>query len=135
MSKDDSLTGVTKKMNTTAAEPYLKTKTNYTGYLLTVIFLLFWPIAQRLASNGDPSIGFIDPNIWLLILLSLICFMVITGLCWWLLQRFWLTLGLPDMGNMVSQFKTLKSWQQLSFFWASFALLLLTMLGVLSAIL
>ncbi|MOA37162.1 hypothetical protein D3C78_1587350 [compost metagenome] len=61
--------------------------------------------------------------------------MVVTGLCWWLLHRFWLSLGLPDTGSMVSQFKALESWQQLSFLWASFALLLLTMLGVLSAIL
>lgn len=124
ISNDDSLRRAVAKINT-----------NYTSYVVMIIFLFLWPIAQHLVSSGDPSVGFIDPNIWLLILLSLICFMVITGLCWWLLHRFWLSLSLPDMGNMVSQFKTLKSWHQLSFLWASFALLLLTMLGVLSAIL
>jgi hypothetical protein len=116
-------------------EPYLKKKTKYTGYLLTVVLLLLWPVAQRIVTSGDESIGVIDPNIWMLILLSLICFMTVIGLCWWVLWRVWLSLGLPDMGSIVSQFKALESWQQLTFFLASFALLLLTVLGVLSAIL
>ncbi|WP_316817982.1 hypothetical protein [Pedobacter nyackensis] len=114
-------------MNTKSAGSYLLV-------LLLGLLLLLWPVVQRLVINGDPTIGVIDPNIWLLLLLSLISFLLITGLCWWLLQRLWTSLGLPVLGNMVSQFKTLESWQQLSFFWASFALLLLTVLGVFSAV-
>lgn len=137
ISKDDPLKrGVTgMEFNTERLGPYLKSKVNYVGYLLAAILLLLWPISQRLVMGGDPSIGFVDPNIWLLILLSLICFMAVIGLCWWVLQSFWLSLGLPGLSSLVSQFKTLESWQQLSFFWSSFALLLLTMLGVLTAIL
>lgn len=137
VSKTESLSRPVAGMgfSTVNGEPYLKRKVNYTGYLITVILLLLWPFAQSVVTYGDERIGIIDPNIWMLMLLSMICFMVVIGLCWWVLQRFWLSLGLPGLGSMVSQFKALESWQQLSFYWASFALLLLTMQGVLSAIL
>jgi hypothetical protein len=42
---------------------------------------------------------------------------------------------LPTLGYMVSQFKQLLLWQQLGFYWASFALLLWAAVGVLSAVL
>lgn len=137
VSKTESLSRAVAGMdfNTLNGEPYLKRKVNYTGYLLTVILLLLWPFAQGMVTNGDERIGVIDPNIWMLMMLSVIYFMVVTALCWWVLQRFWLSLGLPGLGIMVLQFKALESWQQLSFYWASFALLLLTMQGVLTAIL
>lgn len=110
-------------------------RADYSGYLLLLILLLIWPLLQRLVRITDPTIGFIDPNIWLLILLGLIAFMVTTALCWWLTQRFWTNLGLPALGDMVSQFKELPLWQQLGFYWASFGLLLLAAVGVLIAIL
>ncbi|WP_316815855.1 hypothetical protein [Pedobacter nyackensis] len=115
--------------------PHFKNEANYMGYLITAILLLLWPVAQHLLIGTDPTIGFIDPNIWLLILLSLICFMVVVGLCWWVLQQFWLSLGLPLLGNMVLQFRELSLWQQLGFYWASFVSLLLAAVGVLTAIL
>lgn len=105
------------------------------SYLLLLILMLIWPVAQFVVTSTDPTIGFIDPNIWLLLLLGLICFMVVTGLCWWFLQRFWMSLGLPAIGNMVLQFKELSVWQQLGFYWASFVALLLAAVGVLTAIL
>lgn len=107
----------------------------FRNYLLVAILILIWPIAQYAVTSMDATIGFIDPNIWLLFFLSLICFMVLTGLCWWLLQRFWMSLGLPAIGNMVVQFKELCVWQQLGFYWASFVSLLLAAVGVLGAIL
>lgn len=108
---------------------------HYKVYLLLVMLLAVWPIAQYVIMSADATIGFIDPNIWLLILLSLICFMIVTGLCWWLLQRFWMSMGLPAIGNMVLQFKDLLAWQQLGFYFASFVCLLLAAVGVLTAIL
>lgn len=105
------------------------------NYLLVAILILIWPIAQYALTSMDATIGFIDPNIWLLFFLSLICFMVLTGLCWWFLQRFWMSLGLPAIGDMVVQFKELCVWQQLGFYWASFVSLLLAAVGVLGAIL
>lgn len=106
----------------------------YLFLLLLGLLLLLWPIAQRLVMQSDPTIGFVDPNIWLLLLLSLITFLGMTGLCWWLLQQFWTSMGLPGPGNMVLHFKALSLWQQLGFYWASFGLLLLAAVGVLSAI-
>ena len=81
-----------------------------------------------------PLSGSLDQNIWLLIILSMICFLTITGLCWWLLQRFWQSLGLPAFSKLVSQFNSLESWQQLGLYLFCFALLLFTAIGSLVAI-
>ncbi|WEK21635.1 MAG: hypothetical protein P0Y49_10855 [Candidatus Pedobacter colombiensis] len=121
-------------MNTLKITKYDVSGRNYTPYLLFGLCLLLWPLLQWLVMSSDPTIGFIDPNIWLLILLSLISFLMVIGLCWWLLQRFWMRLGLPLLSDMVLQFKKLELWQQLGFYWASFALLLLAAIGVLTAI-
>jgi hypothetical protein len=110
-------------------------ESNYTSYLLFGLLLLLWPLLQHLLMGSDPTVGYVDPNIWLLILLSLICFLLVTGLCWWLLQQFWMSLGLPALGSMVLQFKELTLWQRIGFYWASFGLLLLAAVGVLTAIL
>jgi len=107
---------------------------NYLPILLLGLLILLWPLAEHLVTKGDPTVG-LSPTIWLLFLLSSIIFMVTIGLCWWLLQKFWMSLGLPGLGNMVSQFKELSKWEQLRFYWASFALLLLAAVGVLTAIL
>ncbi|WP_316814475.1 hypothetical protein [Pedobacter nyackensis] len=123
------------RKDTVGMAPFLKRKANYKGYLLTAILLLLWPVAQRFVMDVDPTIGFIDPNIWLLILLSFISFTVLIGLCWWILHGFWLSVGLPGLGNMVLQFRGLSLWQQLGFYWASFVSLLLAAVGVLTAIL
>lgn len=106
----------------------------YLFILLFGILLLLWPVAQHLIIQSDQTIGFVDPNIWLLLLLSLIAFLGVTALCWWLLQQFWMSMGLPGLGIMVLQFNTLEVWQQLGFYWASLCLLLLAAVGVLSAI-
>lgn len=109
-------------------------RNNYMGYLLLGLLVLLWPLLQRVVNGADPVIGFIDPNIWLLILLSLICFLVVTGLCWWLVQNFWMSLGLSLSGDMVLQFKKMESWQQLGFYWLSFVSLALAAVGCLNAI-
>ena len=107
---------------------------SYLPVLLTGLILLIWPLLQRLVLWSDPTIGFVDPNIWLLLLFSLISFVVVLVLSWWLLKSGWQLLKLPAISQLVSQFKTLASWQQLSFFLASFALLLLVALGIFSAV-
>jgi len=102
--------------------------------LLLVTLIMLWPVAARLISNGDATAGYVDPSIWLLVLMSVICFLALVGLCWWLLDRLWESLELPDLKNLVLQFKNLQLWYQLGFFWASFALLLLAAVGCLTAI-
>ncbi|WP_316819812.1 hypothetical protein [Pedobacter gandavensis] len=101
-----------------------------------VLLLLFclWTVGPIVLRSIDGTAGNIDQSIWLLILLSLIGFLLITGLCWWLLKQAWASLGLPDILFMVSQFKTLLLWQQVRFFLASFGLLLLAAIGCLSAV-
>ena len=110
------------------------TGTNYTGHLLFLGLLTLWLCVQRLILNSDPTIGPLDPNIWLLLVFSLISFLVLLGMVWWLLGKVWATLGLPALNNMVLQFNTLHLWQQLGFYWASLCLLLLAAVGVLNAI-
>ncbi|NQX38807.1 hypothetical protein SAMN05421820_101842 [Pedobacter steynii] len=110
-----------------------------TAYALEIGFLLFvmvllWPLGQHLIISADVTAGYIDPGIWLLVLLSLISFLLVAGLSFWLLQRLWLGLGLPVIEVMVLQFKTLDSWKQLSFYWASFVSLLFAAVGCLIAI-
>lgn len=107
---------------------------NFIGYLLLGLLVLLWPLLQRMISGANPVFGTVDPNIWLLIVLSLICFLVITGLCWWLAQNFWMALGLPLSGDMVLQFKKMESWQQLGFYWLSFVSIVLAAVGCLNAI-
>ncbi|MBB5438523.1 vacuolar-type H+-ATPase subunit I/STV1 [Pedobacter sp. AK017] len=117
------------------SEPFVNRWPGYTGYVLLGILLLLWPLVRQLLMHSDPTAGYIDQSIWLLVLFSMICFMLVTGLCWWLLQRFWLSLGLPALGDMVEQFNSLVLWQKLVFYWASFGLLLLAAVGALAAIL
>ncbi len=99
------------------------------------LLLLIWFTAPQIMQFEDSNTGYIDPSIWLLVLLALICFLILLPLCWWLLQRFWMVIGLPTLGLMVSQFKLLKLWQQLGFYFSCFALLLLTGLGCLAIVL
>lgn len=98
------------------------------------MLLLLWISGNHWMQAAYPLAGSLDQNIWLLIILAMICFLTITGVCWWLLQRFWLALELPDFNQMVSQFNSLHPWQQLVFFLSCFALLLLTAVGSLVAI-
>jgi len=93
-------------------------------FLFFGLLALLWPVAQRSIQFYDPLSGGIDPNIWLLILLSLITFLLLTGVVWWLLKRCWTAIGLPQTEVLVIQFKKLELWQQLGFYLGSFAWLL-----------
>ncbi|MBE9601875.1 hypothetical protein [Pedobacter sp. MC2016-24] len=108
---------------------------NYTVYLVLALLIGLCPVLSNMIRGADETTGYIDPNIWLLILISLISFMIVAGLCWWLLQQFWTSMGLPAIESMVLQFKNLPSWQQLGFFWLCFTSLLLAAVGVLTAVL
>ncbi len=104
------------------------------GYFVFAVFLFLWLLLPDWIHRYDRTSASIDPAIWLLILLALLVFLMAVALNWWLLQRFWFFLGLPALGLMVSQFKSLELWQQLGFYWASFALLLLVSTMCLMAI-
>lgn len=93
--------------------------------LLWSLLLLIWFVTPGWLRYIDPTIAVPDNGIWLLIILSLIAFLILLGLCLWLLHLFLVKTGLPALSTMVSQFKTLMLWQQLGFYFACLALLLL----------
>lgn len=103
-------------------------------FVLLPLLVWLWLLLPEWLRQADPSAGSVDQSIWLLIVLGLICFLLICALCWWLLKQAWAVLALPPINTMVPLFNTLTSWQQISLYWASFALLLLAALGCLSAI-
>ncbi|EDM37883.1 hypothetical protein PBAL39_15699 [Pedobacter sp. BAL39] len=102
--------------------------------ILFLLMLLLWFSAPGYLREMDSSTGTVDQSIWLLILLSIMTFLLLIGLCWWLLQRFLLATTLPSIGTMVSKFNLLSIWEQYMFYLASFALLLLAALFSLLAI-
>lgn len=120
--------------NIDVKRPHLMTAYALEIGFLFVVMVLMWPLAQGWIISADVTAGYIDPGILLLVLLSLISFLLIVGLSLWLLQRLWLGLGFPIIEMMVLQFKSLDSWKQLSFYWASFVSLLFAAVGCLIAI-
>ncbi|WP_316746918.1 hypothetical protein [Pedobacter gandavensis] len=102
------------------------------GIFMLLMFLwTFGPIVLR---GMDDTTGTIDQSIWLLVLLSIISFLLLTGLAWWILNQAWMAIGLPAISLMVLQFNTLLLWQQVRLFLASFGLLLLAATGCLIAL-
>jgi len=97
--------------------------------------LALWGVSPQLVQLADSTAGYIDQSIWLLVMLGLISFMMVTGLCWWLLNRFWISMGLPQIGRMVMEFKEMELWVQLGFYLGCFALLLFAAVGCLAAVL
>jgi len=102
--------------------------------LLFLLLLLIWFICPILIHQTDPQADVAPQSMWMLVILSLLVFLLVLALCWWLLQHFWRQLRLPDLHSILSQFKTLSSWQQIIFFWLSFVSLLLAALGCLLSI-
>lgn len=102
--------------------------------LIGLIMLLAWFILPKLIASSDATAGYIDQSIWLLVLLSLMSFLLTVALCWWLLQRFWLGMGLPGLNSMVLNFQDLRLWEQLGFYFACFAVLLLAAVGTIAGI-
>ncbi|MHA4893292.1 hypothetical protein ACXZ1K_00970 [Pedobacter sp. PWIIR3] len=110
-------------------------KKNLESYLLGIILVLVWYTLPKLFAQMDGNIGTVDPGIWMLIVLSLLSFLMVIGMSWWLLHWSWCALGLPHLRTMVLQFKDLQLWQQLGFYLCCFALLVLAGVGALIAVL
>lgn len=114
--------------------PDLKLGTGIKMGLLLLALVMSWPFGQRLMLSMDVNAGYIDPGIWLLLLLSIIAFLLMVGLSFWLLQCLWNGLGLPRIAILVLQFKKMELWQQLGLLWACFVSLLFAGVGCLIAI-
>ena len=102
--------------------------------LLTLGLGAAWKTVQLISWNTDMTTGYIDPSIWLLILISIICFLALIALSSWIVLRLWAIAGLPSASRIVSQFNYLEPCQKLSFLFAAYALLLLAAVGCLLAI-
>ncbi|WP_285055516.1 hypothetical protein [Pedobacter ginsengisoli] len=103
--------------------------------VLFVILVLLWPMVQQLLFRFDMTSGYVDLSIMVLVVISLICFLGLIGLCWWLFNRFLLVFELPEIGSMVLQFNDLTLWQRLGFYYGVYALLLLAGVGCFVAVL
>ncbi|WP_316831928.1 hypothetical protein [Pedobacter aquatilis] len=99
------------------------------------LLLLFYPSLGRLLRYFDPTAALPDAGIWQLILLGFICFLSFTCLCWQLLEQIAKHFGLKSLYLVTLQFNDLSTWQQLGFYWASFALLFLGAIACLAAVL
>ncbi|MES2458917.1 MAG: hypothetical protein V4594_25425 [Bacteroidota bacterium] len=104
------------------------------GVMVFIILVLLCPVVQHLVMNVDPTIGPVDLNILVLVLLGLVCFMGLMYLCWWAFQRFLMVYELPEIGSMVLKFNELEVWEQLRLYVALYALLFLGAAGCLIAI-
>ncbi len=103
-------------------------------WLLPGLLLLLWFAGRSLILMSDPTAGLGDQDAWLYMLQGLLVFMMVVPLSWWLLQRFWMALGLPSITGLIVHFKDLEPWQKLVFYFSSYALLLLAAVGCLIAI-
>jgi hypothetical protein len=101
---------------------------------LMIVLMLLWSIVTNLFSSPEFSAG-INQSVPIMIVISLITFLILLCISYWLLERFWQRVGLPGIGSMVLQYKKMQAWQKLGFYWLSFALLLLTGVMCLAAIL
>jgi hypothetical protein len=99
-----------------------------------VIGMLVWALAPLAFPLAEGNAIEIARSIGLMAMLALVVFAGLLGLCWWLLNRFWVSVGLPGTGCMVLQFRRLEIWQQLGFYFAAFALVLLAGVGCLMAV-
>jgi hypothetical protein len=102
--------------------------------MLALALVAGWQTMQGTNWNSDLSMGYIDPSIWLLILIGIICFLMMIALSAWILLRLWVVVGLPAPHKIILQFNYLESCQKLKFLLAAYALLLLAGVGCLVAI-
>lgn len=102
--------------------------------LWIVIGVLVWQLAPRMFPLAEGNSIEIARSIGLMVTLAWVVFVGLLGLCWWLLNRFWVSVGLPGVDCLVLQFRRLEVWQQLGFYFAAFALVLLAGVGCLAAV-
>jgi hypothetical protein len=100
---------------------------------LLMVLMVLWGVVTRFWSSPEMTAG-INESVPLMVVLALIGFLILLELCWWLLNRFWNRVGLPGLEVLVFYYRRMEVWQQVMFYWASFALLLLAGVGCLAAV-
>ena len=106
----------------------------YSWHLVFGFVLLVYVAVRSMLTRVDPSAVAGIEAVWLLVVISGMVFLGIVFGCWWLLNRFLVAMGLPEIRFMVLQFKGLMVWQQLGFYLCLFGLLVLAAVGCLIAV-
>jgi hypothetical protein len=101
---------------------------------LLVVLMVLWGMVTEFWSSPEMTAG-INEGVPLMVVLALISFLVLLELVWWLLNRFWNRLGLPGLEVLVIYYRRMEVWQQVGLYWLSFALLLVSAVGCLAAVL
>lgn len=65
--------------------------------MILILLLAIWFYTTSWLQYRDPASAEMSQNIWLMVVLSLIAFLIIMGLCLWLLYLFWLKAQLPPL--------------------------------------
>ncbi|WP_156166743.1 hypothetical protein [Pedobacter sp. BMA] len=122
-------------MRTLIMHPLLRiNKTHYYWVTGILLLILAYQLAPLFAGFFNNTTAVLDAAVWQLLLFSILTFMALLTISWFLLYASWSTLGLPNIHFMVLQFKDLSSWKQLSFYYACFALLFLGAVACVAAI-
>lgn len=103
-------------------------------WIVLLLLLAIWFIPAARIHSIDPMAIAPDQSEWLMVLLSLITFLIIMPLCWWLVDLQWRMLGLPAISKMVLHFNLFTRCQQLVLYYTYYALVLLVAVGCLIAI-
>ncbi|WP_051666140.1 hypothetical protein [Pedobacter sp. R20-19] len=101
---------------------------------VSFLAILTWNTLARVLLHFDSTTALPDPGIWQMVYLSALLFIGWLLLAWYLIHYFWHRLGLVSLIHLISHFNTLALWQQLGFYWASFALFLLAGIACLAAV-
>jgi hypothetical protein len=97
------------------------------------VLMVLWVLVTMFWSSPEMSTG-INESVPLMVVLGLISLLVLLELAWWVFNRFWLRVGLPGIEVIAIYYRRMEVWQQVMFYWASFALVLLAGVGCLAAI-
>jgi hypothetical protein len=111
---------------------YKQYVSKYKEYVLFGLLILIWYLMPLLDWEDR---ALVTDGLWQLVLMTALCFLGMLGLCWWLLKRFWMLMGLPELRLMVLRFNGLALWGQLGFYFLCYALLLLVAVSCMVAVL
>ena len=110
---------------------YDEVKKEHVLIVVLMAILIFLPV---LLPDREETASYLLKQMIPLVLIALTVFILVLGLAFWLVQRFWEAMGLPELAEMVLQFNGMRLWLQLGFYFGCFALAVLAGVGCLMAI-
>ncbi len=107
-------------------------KKEHVVFGVLVLVLMFLPV---LSNDPEETARYVLKQMIPLVLVAVVVYLTVLGLAFWMVQRFWEAMGLPELGLMVLGFNRMRLWVQLGFYFGCFALVLAAGVGVLIAVL